>query len=90
MGLWRGVRVKFLILVLSGGMLLQAPGNCAIIATEMFLRSVNWTWFLTCDTATLFTGSGILIDCGTSTTTTTGTTTTGTTTTSGLAGLLGL
>jgi hypothetical protein len=89
MGLCRSVRFKFLVLVLSGGMLLQSVGNCGILATETFLQAVNWTWFLTCDTATLFSGNSILIDCGTSTTTT-GTTTTGTTTTSGLAGLLGL
>jgi len=82
----RQVRVKFLALALAGGVLFSFLGNCAILGGQEVQTSLNYTWFLTCETDTLFTGSGILVDCigftpnSTTTTTTTTTGTTGTTT----------
>lgn len=61
---------KIFALILAGGTLCNVGLNCAWWGNQFAVESVNWTWFLTCDTDTLFSGNGILLDCGDSTTTT--------------------
>jgi hypothetical protein len=86
----RRILAKFLVLMMSGAVLFQFPQNCMIMKTQDFLIAVNWTWFLTCSTDTLFSGANLLIDCGTSTTSTTGTSSSSSSSTSALSGLSGL
>jgi len=88
MRLLRRARVKLIVLMLAGGTLFQLVQNCAIFATQEFQQALNYTWFLTCETATLFSGDGILVDCeGSTSSTTTGTSTTSSTL-GGLSSLL--
>ncbi len=85
----RSTRWKLLALVLAGGLTFSVAQNCTIFGGELIQTSLNYTWFLTCDTDTLFTGNGLLLDCANvdSSDTTTGTTTNGTG--GGLTDLLG-
>jgi hypothetical protein len=59
----RCVRVKLLALIFAGGMVFQVIQNCTIFAGQEFQTALNYTWFLTCDTDTLFSGADLLIDC---------------------------
>ncbi len=83
----RWLRVKFLIIALSGGMLFQLASNCAVFWGQQFQTALNYTWFLTCDTDTLLSGDGILIDCENQDSS--GTTSSGGTSSDGLTDLLG-
>ncbi len=65
MRLRRQARMKFLALAVSGGVLFQVAQNCTVFGSQLGLQVVNWTWFLTCNTDTLFSGYGLLIDCDT-------------------------
>ena len=80
----RLIRVKFLALALAGGMMFTLIQNCSIFAGQHFQESLNYTWFLTCRTDTLFSGNSFLIDCGDVDTTSTS----DSTSTSSLSGLL--
>lgn len=59
----RNIQAKFLIIALSGGLLFQLASNCGVFWGQQFQTALNYTWFLTCDTDTLLSGDGILIDC---------------------------
>lgn len=84
MRLLRRAWAKLLVLAMAGGTLFQVANNCVIFKEQQILRATNWTWFLTCETGTLFSGNGLLVDCeGSSTGGTSSTTTSGSTSTTG-------
>ncbi len=83
MRLRRSSRAKLCVLVLTGGTLFVVLQNCAIFAYQTYNYALNWTWFLTCQKDTLFSGAGLLLDCEGASSSTSGTST------SGLSSLLG-
>ena len=98
MRLRRQARMKFLAHALSGGVVFQVAQNCTIFNGQLAATAINWTWFLTCNTDTLFSGYGLLLDCDTVDANPTSSTDTSSTDTSsstsgldlsGLSGLLG-
>lgn len=83
------VRVKFLAVIFVGCMFSQLLSNCTSFWNQEALIALNSTWFLTCDTDTLFSGNGILIDCQNVDTSSSSSTSDSSSTSSGLGGLLG-
>ncbi|MBN1345551.1 MAG: hypothetical protein JXQ73_22855 [Phycisphaerae bacterium] len=63
MSVRRRFRLKLLAMLFAGGMVMMIAQNCAIFAGQQFQTALNYTWFLTCDTDTLFSGKDLLLDC---------------------------